>query len=145
MNPFKHKQIEEFTIADCELYISKYPYGEHLLDVKRHLKTLAKAQQNKPNDNNKQKETKKKSKPQSENKISTEQATHSTTQTNTSNDVVKTIFAWIGIIVVVLIVGTIIITILNEILPYNWWNKYRYIIYPAGLALGRWLQKEFNW
>ena len=28
MNPFKHKQIEEFTIADCELYISKYPYGE---------------------------------------------------------------------------------------------------------------------
>lgn len=43
MNPFKHKQIEEFTIADCELYISKYPYGEHLLDVKRHLKTLAKA------------------------------------------------------------------------------------------------------
>jgi hypothetical protein len=77
--------------------------------------------------------------------ISTEQATHSTTQTNTSNDVVKTIFAWIGIIVVVLIVGTIIITILNEILPFNWWNKYRYIIYPAGLALGRWLQKEFNW
>ena len=62
-----------------------------------------------------------------------------------TNDIVKTIFAWIGIIVVVLVVGTIIITILNEILPYNWWNKYRYIIYPAGLALGRWLQKEFNW
>lgn len=145
MNPFKHKQLEEFTIADCELYISKYPYGEHLLDVKRHLKILAKAQQNKPSDNNKPKETKKKCKPQSENKISTEHAAYSTTQTNTSNDVVKTIFAWIGIIVVVLIVGTIIITILNEILPYNWWNKYRYIIYPAGLALGRWLQKEFNW
>lgn len=147
MNPFKHKQLEEFTVADCELYIRKYPYGEHLLDVKRHLKTLTKAQQSKPSDNNKPKETKKKSKPQSENKISTEHAAHSTTQTNTSNDVVKTIFAWIGIIVVVLIVGTIIITILNEILPYNWWNKYRinYIIYPAGLALARWLQKEFNW
>ena len=40
MNPFKHKQIEEFTIADCELYISKYPYGEHLIEVKRFLKKL---------------------------------------------------------------------------------------------------------
>lgn len=145
MNPFKHKQLEEFTIADCELYISKYPYGEHLLDVKRHLKTLAKAQQNKPIDNKKSKETKKKSKPQSENKICTEHVAHSTIQTKTSNDVVKTVFAWIGIIVVVLIVGTIIITILNEILPYNWWNKYRYIIYPAGLAFGRWLQRECHW
>ena len=42
MNPFKHKQIEEFTIADCELYISKYPYGEHLIEVKRFLKKLKK-------------------------------------------------------------------------------------------------------
>ena len=68
-----------------------------------------------------------------------------TNEKSSSKDVVKTIFAWIGIVVVVLVVGTIIITILNEILPYNRWNKYRYIIYPAGLALGRWLQKEFNW
>lgn len=145
MNPFKHKQIEEFTIADCELYISKYPYGEHLVEVKRHLKDLAKAQQDKPKEGTKKTETKKIGTPKNEGKKDSVNLVSSTTQTNTSNDVVKTIFAWIGIIVVVLIVGTIIITILNEILPYNWWNKYRYIIYPAGLALGRWLQKEFNW
>ena len=144
MNPFKHKQIEEFTVADCELYISKYPYGEHLIEVKRHLKELAKAQQDKPKEGKKS-EIKKISNPQSDGKWDYGNAVSSATQTNPSNDVVKTIFAWIGIIVVVLIVGTIIITILNEILPYNWWNKYRYIIYPAGLALGRWLQKKFNW
>lgn len=40
MNPFKHKQLEEFTIADCELYISKYPYGEHVADVKTHMRKL---------------------------------------------------------------------------------------------------------
>lgn len=141
MNPFKHKQIEEFTIADCELYISKYPYGEHLIEVKRHLKELAKAQQAKPKEGTNKTETKKISKSQNEVKRDSRNVISSAAQTNTSNDVVKTIFAWIGIIVVVLIVGTIIITILNEILPYNWWNKYS----PAGLALGRWLQKEFNW
>lgn len=145
MNPFKHKQIEEFTVADCELYISKYPYGEHLIEVKRHLKKLAEAQQDKPKDGTNKSETKKIRKPQSESKRDSGNLLSSAAQTNTSNDIVKTIFAWIGIIVVVLVVGTIIITILNEILPYNWWNKYRYIIYPAGLALGRWLQKEFNW
>lgn len=47
-----------------------------------------------------------------------------TKDTNSSDDVAKTIFAWIGIIVVVLVVGTTIISVLNEILPYNWWNKY---------------------
>lgn len=40
MNPFKHKQIEEFTIADCELYISKYPYGEHQKEVREKLRKL---------------------------------------------------------------------------------------------------------
>lgn len=145
MNPFKYKQIEEFTIADCELYISKYPYGEHLIEVKRHLKELAKTQQDKPKEGTNKSETKKIRKPQSESKRDSGNLVSSAAQTNTSNDIVKTIFAWIGIVVVVLVIGTVIITILNEILPYNWWNKYRYIIYPAGLALGRWIQKEFNW
>lgn len=35
MNPFKHKQLEEFTIEDCESYINRYPYGEHTVEVKR--------------------------------------------------------------------------------------------------------------
>lgn len=42
MNPFKHKQLEEFTIEDCELYINRYPYGEHTEEVKRFLKELKK-------------------------------------------------------------------------------------------------------
>ena len=147
MNPFKHKQLEEFTIADCELYISRYPYGEHVFEVKRLLRELKKKMTEKPSvtngDGNLQTE-----KPRETKSKTIKSSNNSPKQTNeksSSKDIVKTIFAWIGIVVVVLVVGTIIITILNEILPYNWWNKYRYIIYPAGLALGRWLQKEFNW
>lgn len=150
MNPFKHKQLEEFTIADCELYISKYPYGEHELEVKRLLRKLKKQEEVQPQvingEDNQQTEKPREIKnkpPKSSN--SSPKYTKQTKATNTSKDVAKTVFAWIGIIVVVFVVGTIIISILNEILPYNWWNKYRYIIYPAGLALGRWLQKEFNW
>ena len=147
MNPFKHKQLEEFTIEDCESYINRYPYGEHTIEVKQLLKELKKHKAEQPVVANK------KGNPQSEKPRETKSKTEKSSnrdlkQTNkskTSKDVAKTIFAWIGIIVVVLVVGTIIITFLNEILPYNWWNKYRYIIYPAGLALGRWLQKEFNW
>ena len=40
MNPFKHKQLDEFTITDCEQYIAHYPYGERIVDVKRKLKQL---------------------------------------------------------------------------------------------------------
>ena len=42
MNPFKHKQLEEFTIEDCESYINRYPYGEHTVEVKHFLKELKK-------------------------------------------------------------------------------------------------------
>ena len=145
MNPFKYKQLEEFTIADCELYISKYPYGEHIIDVQGHLRNITKPHQDELKETNNLTEAKKVSQPKSELKRNLENGESTINKIKTSDDVIKTIFAWIGIIVVVLVVGTIIITILNEILPYNWWNKYRYIIYPAGLALGRWLQKEFNW
>lgn len=44
MNPFKIKAFEEFTIADCEMYLNCYPYGEHSVEVKeklRHLKKTA--------------------------------------------------------------------------------------------------------
>ena len=147
MNPFKHKQLEEFTIEDCESYINRYPYGEHVFEVKRLLRELKKKMTEQPSVTNgdvnlqteKPRETKSKTIKSSNN------SSKQTNEKSSSKDVVKTIFAWIGIVVVVLVVGTIIITILNEIFPYNWWNKYRYIIYPAGLALGRWLQKEFNW
>lgn len=42
MNPFTHKQLEEFTIEDCESYINRYPYGEHTVEVKHFLKELKK-------------------------------------------------------------------------------------------------------
>lgn len=147
MNPFKYKQLDEFTIEDCELYISRYPYGEHTIEVKRLLKELKKQEAEQPIVANikgklqpeEPRETKRKAEKSSNRDLK------QTKDSNSSDDVAKTIFAWIGIIVVVLVVGTIIISVLNEILPYNWWNKYRYIIYPAGMALGRWLQKEHNW
>ncbi len=42
MNPFKYKQLEEFTIEDCVSYINRYPYGEHTVEVKHFLKELKK-------------------------------------------------------------------------------------------------------
>ena len=144
MNPFKYKQLEEFTIADCELYISKYPYGEHIIDVQGHLRNITKPHQDELKETNNLTETKKVSQPKSELKRNLENGESTINKIKTSDDVIKTIFAWIGIIVVIFVVGTIIIVILNEVLPYNWWYKYRYLIYLV-LALGRWVQKEFNW
>lgn len=40
MNPFKYKRLDEFTIADCEQYITNYPHGELIVEVKTRLKTL---------------------------------------------------------------------------------------------------------
>ena len=42
-NPFKEKSLEDFTIADCESYINSYPYGEHILEVKAHIRKLESA------------------------------------------------------------------------------------------------------
>lgn len=39
-NPFKTKKLVEFTIADCESYLSLYPYGEHYLEVQERLEGL---------------------------------------------------------------------------------------------------------
>lgn len=157
MNPFSHKQLEEFSIADCELYISKYPYGEHVFKVKDRLRNLKKQQKEEspkepkeeskkdPQKDKKPKETMKPYKPNSGDKKPSGGRAQSAIQTKDdtqSNDVAQTIFARIGVIAVVLIVGTIIITILNNILPYNWWNKYKYVIYAIGLAIGRLTQKK---
>ncbi len=146
MNPFKHKQLDEFTIADCDLYLAKYPYGEHVFDVKSRLRELKKKKSEQPiiakGKGNQQNEKPRES--NSKTRKSSNNSSEQTKEKGSSKDVTKTIFAWFGVVVVVLVVGTIIITVLNEILPYNWWNKYRYIIYPAGLAFGRWLQREFN-
>ena len=33
---------DDFTIADCEAYLNRYPYGEHSIEVKNRMKGLAK-------------------------------------------------------------------------------------------------------
>ena len=148
MNPFKHKQLVEFTIEDCELYIRKYPYGEHALEVKRKLRELKTQNEAKSDAENS---------PQTQFKEEAKQINEDTDSSNNIDkdydtdecdvdkeppkDIAKNIFAWIGLIVVVLVIGAI----LSTIVPDHLWNKYRYIVYPAAGVLGRWLQKELNW
>lgn len=40
MNPFKIKQLDEFTIPDCKAYLDRYPYGEHYVEVAKRLKEI---------------------------------------------------------------------------------------------------------
>lgn len=40
MNPFKIKQLEEFTESDCLVYLDRYPYGEHYVEVTKRLKDI---------------------------------------------------------------------------------------------------------
>lgn len=147
MNPFKQKQLDEFTIADCESYICQYPYGEHLSEVKtllRKLKKQKEAQQKTISEKNKKVDPHQKNKSTTKKTDSNQQKPKIQKDTTSSGDVIKTVFSLIGTIVAVLVVGTIIIIVLNEILPYNWWNKYRYLIYPVVWTIGHWLQDKFD-
>lgn len=103
MNPFKHKQLEEFTIAECELYISKYPYGEHITDVKRMLHKLKN-----------QKTTQEANKDTSDStRVETEKKYYTSAKRNTDNKTYMTVntvndidFDWIKFL---RIIGTIIV------------------------------------
>lgn len=158
-NPFKIKKLEDFTIEDCEIYLEHYPYGEHHVAVKKRQNSLKSGKIESP--------VEKKDRPKcqspepklsaSTSSFSTNTTTPPPTTTSSSNqqqvkseiksdsnssDTVDTILSWIGLIVVVLIVGTIIIFVLDAILPEGtakFINKYRPLIYLAGLALARWL------
>lgn len=137
MNPFKHKQLEEFTIEDCELYISRYPYGEHVFEVKRLLRELKKKKAELPSVTNGEGNL------QTEKPRKAKNKTHNSEpkQTKETKDGENDILATIGFIFVVIVVGIIIMAVLNEFLPNNWWNKYRYIIFPACFVIGQWLRK----
>lgn len=161
-NPFKIKKLEEFTIKDCESYLASYPYGEHHVEVKKRLSSLKSGRINAP-----EADVEKKARPVSEppkpkphkepimrpaNTYSQSSQTNSPSRQNVNNnvqsdssDIGDTILSWIGLIVVVLIVGTIIILVLDAILPDGTakiFSKYRYLIYPAGLALARWIDEK---
>lgn len=139
MNPFKQKQLEEFTIADCELYISKYPYGEHLLEVKHLLRELKKQKEVQSVTINIENQ-KKADKPQEIKSITKKAYSHKSN--NKTKDIAKTVFAWIGIIVVVLVVGTIIICILSEILPQGW-QRYKPLVYFICLGISKLFKDKF--
>lgn len=161
-NPFKIKKLEEFTIKDCESYLASYPYGEHHVEVKKRLSSLKSGKIKAP-----EAVVEKKAKPVSEppkprphkeqiarptSTCSQPSQTYSSSQQNVktneqsdSSNIGDTILSWIGLIVVVLIVGTIIILVLDAILPdgtAEFISKYKYLIYPAGLALARWIDEK---
>lgn len=148
MNPFKSKQLNDFTIEDCEEYIRNYPYGEHISIVKKCLKDLKKVEEScvvatgyTDNDDKIPTESQTKTNMQDIDKTYTTK----TDSGGKKKDIAKEIFSWIGLIVVVLVVGIIIMSVLDAILPYGWQNKYRYLIFPGLMAIGRWIQKELNW
>lgn len=161
-NPFKTKQLEDFTIEDCEIYLENYPYGEHYAAVKNRQKSLKSGKIKSPEEKKDRPKcqspeskssastssfsTNKMTSPPTTNSSSNQQQVKSEIKSDSnSNDIVDTILSWIGLIVVVLIVGTIIIFVLDAILPEGtakFINKYRYLIYPAGLALARWLDDK---
>lgn len=166
-NPFKIKKLEEFTIKDCESYLTSYPYGEHHVEVKKRLSSLKSGRIKSP-----EAVVEKKTKPVSESPkpkphketIERPASTYShsvnyrpsqsfsqnpqNVQSNVQSDsgnIGDTILSWIGAIVVVLIIGTIIIFVLDAILPEGtaeFISKYKYLIYPAGLALARWIDEK---
>ena len=49
--------MEDFTIADCESYINRYPYGEHILEVKAHHRKLNSAPPKKVDNKKKEKKS----------------------------------------------------------------------------------------
>lgn len=162
MNPFKQKQLNEFTITDCEQYIAYYPYGEHINEVKRQLKQLKEGEKKKKVEETKElSETlhKRSESPVRKKKLAKSQinetqkettnsytVTSSSNKVNDSGNVVKNILMWILIIVAVIIAGTIIIIILEAMFPDMKLNggTARYVIYPALLGVGKWIKDLFD-
>lgn len=161
MNPFKHKQLDEFTITDCEQYIAHYPYGEHMVEVKRQLKQLKEGRNKKkvvtsdkfmddtpPKRSEPQVRKKKSVKPRIKETqwVPTNSYTATSSKSNDSGKVAKNILMWILIIVGVIIAGTIIIVIIEAMFPGMKLNSgiLRYTIYPALLGVGKWIKDQFD-
>lgn len=120
-NPFKEKSLEDFTIVDCESYLSRYPYGEHILEVKAHLKKLkstvakilfnltqdvkkleqSQVIQKKPQEKNKHK--KPKTKPQVSYNNHRSQCKNEARETFTKTNDDKDIYIILGVVVIVIL------------------------------------------
>lgn len=163
MNPFKQKQLDEFTITDCEQYIAHYPYGEHIIEVKRHLKQLKTGEKKEKvvvsNEfigdtlpkRSKPKSRKKKSARSRINetqRVSTNSytVTSSNSKVDDSGKMAKNILMWVLIIVGVIIAGTILIIIIEAMFPGMKLNSglLKYTIYPVLLGVGKWIKDQFD-
>ena len=170
MNPFKIKTLDDFTIADCEAYLSRYPYGEHSIEVKNRMKGLAKGvikvEKNEPKSNKPVKEALTDDVPTDRVKTSPKKkkyhrkvnVSHSSERTGKSScqpsqkslckeekSIVDIILWWVGAIVIVLRVGTVVIYIIDAIVPEDiakFIKKYRFGIYALCLAISKWFDKN---
>lgn len=170
MNPFKIKTLDDFTIADCEAYLNRYPYGEHSIEVKNRMKELTKGvikvDKNQPKSKKPTKETltynvltdKVKNSPRKKNNHRKVNVSHNSERTDKisylpsqnsaykeEKSIVDTILWWVGAIVIVLLVGTVVIYIIDAIVPEDiakFIQKYKYGIYALCLAISKWLDKK---
>ena len=170
MNPFKIKTLDDFTIADCEAYLNRYPYGEHSIEVKNRMKGLAKGvikvDKNEPKSNKPVKEALTDNVPTDKVKTSSKKKnnhrkvniSHSSERTDKisclpsqksickeEKSIVDTILWWVGAIVIVLLVGTVVIYIIDAIVPEDiakFIQKYKYGIYALCLVISKWFDKN---
>lgn len=170
MNPFKIKTLDDFTIADCETYLNRYPYGEHSIEVKNRMKELAKGvikvDKKEPKGNKPVKEAltdnvptdKVKTSPKKKNNHRKVNVSHSSERTDKiscqpsqksickeEKSIIDTILWWVGAIVIVLLVGTVVIYIIDAIVPEDiakFIQKYKYGIYALCLAISKWFDKN---
>ena len=170
MNPFKIKTLDDFTIADCEAYLNRYPYGEHSTEVKNRIKGLAKGvikvaqkdsishkpvkethSDNIPTDKVKPSSKKKNNHRKvnvSHNGERTDKISYHSSQKSTCKEeksIVDTILWWVGALVIVLLVGTVVIYIIDAIVPEDiakFIQKYKYGIYALCLAISKWFDKN---
>lgn len=161
MNPFKQKQLDEFTITDCEQYIAHYPYGEHIVEVKKQLKQLKEGGNKKSAvvsdefmedtppkryEPHARKKKPVKSRINETQRVPTNSYTATSSRPNDSGNVTKNILMWILIIVGVIIAGTIMIVIIEAMFPGMKLNSgiLKYSIYPVLLGVGKWIKDQFD-
>ncbi len=152
MNPFKHKQLDEFTIADCEQYISDYPYGERISDVKKHLyklkvgvkdilvQTEKVAQEHIETNASTDKLTEQK-KEKVKQRIDDSNTDILSQQTNDSNSAFKTIITWVIGIIVAIVVAIILIEIVKALFPSLSNSTVRWISFGIFVLVGNCLKE----
>ena len=140
MNPFKQKELSEFTIDDCEFYIRKYPYGEHTSDVKKRLVYLRK---HTPKPEVEQIDIKTGEIVVEEKSEGANEASGKKKQDEKRENIVKEILLWIGCI------GCIVIVfVLGVKIYFSLPDKLRFLIfliYFILIPIINWIRKKLDW